>query len=79
MGNCAALEDDIAQAMAQRGVTGTSAASFARHIQAVIQGSFVLAKTQEPAEAAELAREQLGHLRRYFAMLFKEDTKETMQ
>ncbi len=79
MANCAALEGDIAQAMAQRGVTGTSAASLARHVQAVIQGSFVLAKTQEPDAAAELAREQLGHLRRYFAMLLKEDTKETMQ
>ncbi len=84
MGNCAALEDDIAQAMAQRGVTGTSAASLARHVQAVIQGSFVLAKTQESSEAAELAREQLGHLRRYFTMLFGAgesgaDVKESMQ
>ncbi|MFM6932711.1 MAG: TetR/AcrR family transcriptional regulator [Novosphingobium sp.] len=84
MGNCAALEDDIAQSMAQRGVSGTSAASLSRHIQAVIQGSFVLAKTQEPDAAADIAREQLGHLRRYFAMLFKADeiradAKETMQ
>lgn len=79
MGNCAALTDDIAQAMAQRGVTGTSAESLARHVQAVIQGAYVLAKTQEPDAAADLAREQLGHLRRYLAMLFRTDEKETMQ
>lgn len=79
MGNAAALEDDIAQAMAQRGVKGTTAASLARHVQAVIQGSFVLAKTQTEDRAADLAREQLGHLRRYFAMLFHADEERTMQ
>lgn len=79
MGNCAALEADIAEAMAQRRVTGTTAQSLARHVQAVIQGAFILAKTQAPEAAADLAREQVGHLRRYFAMLFNESTKETMQ
>jgi len=77
MGNARALEADIAQAMAQRGVTGTSAASLARHVQTVIQGSFVLAKTQEGPAAADLAREALDHLRRYFEMLFGE--RESVQ
>ena len=36
----------------------------------MLQGAFVLAKTQEPDEAAELAREAIGHLRRYFELLF---------
>ncbi len=76
MTNAAALESDIAAAMAQAGVTGTTAASLARHIQAVIQGAFVLAKTQENQSCADLAREQLGHLRRYFTMLFNADEKE---
>jgi len=71
LGNARALEADLAQAIAQRGVSGTSAESLARHVQAVIQGSFVLAKTQEGAACADFAREGLLHLRRYFAMLFK--------
>ena len=70
MGNAAALEGDIAAAMVEAGVTGTTAASLARHIQAVIQGAFILAKSQEPDAAADQARESLGHLRRYFELLF---------
>jgi len=70
MGNARALEADLDAAIAQCGVTGTTGASLARHVQAVIQGSFVLAKTQPDESAADLAREQIVHLRRYFAMLF---------
>ena len=74
LGNAAALEDDLAAALAQSGASGVTAASLARHIQAVIQGAFVLAKASGKAGAAETAREHLLHLRRYFAMLFtKED------
>lgn len=79
LANARALEEDIALAMAQRGVTGTTAESLARHIQAVIQGSFVLAKTQDGAACADLAREGLLHLRRYFALLFNADGEETQQ
>jgi len=57
-------------AMAERGVKGTTAASLARHVQTVIQGAFILAKTQGEEGAADLAREALGHLRRYFELLF---------
>ncbi|MDF8334182.1 TetR/AcrR family transcriptional regulator [Novosphingobium cyanobacteriorum] len=70
MGNAAALEEDLAAAIDRCGVSGTTAASLSRHVQAVIQGAFILAKTQPEDSAADLAREQLGHLRRYFAMLF---------
>jgi TetR/AcrR family transcriptional repressor of nem operon len=79
MGNARAMEADIAEAMASRGVTGTTAASLAQHIQTVIQGSIILAKTQGETGSAELAREALGHLRRYFEFLFAEHPKESVQ
>lgn len=81
MGNAAALEDDIAAAMAEAGVTGTTAASLSRHVQTVIQGAFILAKSQAPDAAADLAREAIGHLRRYFELLFNAggDEEEKMQ
>lgn len=71
MGNARALEADIAEAMAQRGVTGTTAASLSRHVQVVIQGAFVVAKTQEESAAPDMARDALRHLRRYFEFLFR--------
>jgi TetR/AcrR family transcriptional regulator, transcriptional repressor for nem operon len=78
MGNARAVEPDIAEAMAEAGITDTSAASLSRHIQTVLQGSFVLAKSQPPAEAAAMAREAIAHLRRYFEMLFNPGAKETV-
>ena len=75
LGNAAALEDDLAAALAQSGARGVTASSLARHIQAVIQGAFVLAKAEGDVGAAGAAREHLLHLRRYFEMLFaKENT-----
>ncbi len=79
MGNAKALEADLADAIAQRGVRGTTPESLARHVQTVIQGSFVLAKTQNGDASADLAREQLGHLRRYFSMLFGAAREENLQ
>ncbi|AXU18915.1 TetR/AcrR family transcriptional regulator [Novosphingobium sp. THN1] len=76
MANARALEADLDAAVAQCGVASTTGASLARHVQAVIQGAFVLAKTQPDETAAELAREQLAHLRRYLAMLFGRDAGE---
>ncbi len=73
MGNAQALEADIAAAIAQSGASGVTAPGLARHIQAVIQGAFVLAKARGGASAAELAREELQHLRRYFTMLFHQE------
>lgn len=71
MDNARALEADIAEAMAQRGVTGTTAESLSRHVQVVIQGAFILAKTQEESAAPDMARDALRHLRRYFEFLFR--------
>lgn len=65
--NAAALEADIAKAMAARRVTGTTALGLALHIQAVVQGAFILAKA---GGGAPVAREHLAHLRRYFELLF---------
>lgn len=70
-GNARALEADIAAAMRQSGVTGTTAASLAAHVQVVIQGAFILAKALDEGAAAQMAREQLLHLRRYFELLFE--------
>lgn len=75
-GNAKALEADLAAALAQSGATGVTAAGLARHVQAVIQGAFVLAKAEGSAGAADLAREELQHLRRYFEMLLKPETRE---
>lgn len=75
-GNARALEADIAAAMKQTGVTGTTAESLALHVQAVIQGAFVLAKMRGEGGAADLARDQLGHLRRYFTLLFKRENSD---
>ena len=71
MGNARALEADLAAALAQSGATGVTATSLARHVQAVIQGAFVLAKAEGGPDAAGSAREQLSHLRRYFELLLK--------
>lgn len=70
LGNALALEQDLSAAIARHGTAGVTAASLARHAQTVIQGAFVLAKTQDDEHAATLAREELLHLRRYFELLF---------
>lgn len=66
-GHAAMLEADIAAAMEAHGVSGCTPESLALHIQAVIQGAFVLAKaTGGPA----LAVDSMRHLRRYVELLF---------
>ena len=46
---------------------GVSSLSLAYHVQAVLQGSFILAKAKhDPA----LARDTVAHLKRYVTMLF---------
>jgi TetR/AcrR family transcriptional repressor of nem operon len=67
-GNAAMLEADIAEAMALHGVRGVTARSLALHVQAVLQGGFILAKA---GGGADIARESVVHLKRYFEMLFK--------
>ena len=70
-GHAETLEPDIAEAMRKHGVTGEwTARSLALHIQAVLQGSFILAKAKGgPAVAAEC----VDHLRRYIEMLFQQN------
>jgi TetR/AcrR family transcriptional regulator, transcriptional repressor for nem operon len=62
------LEADIREAMRQHQVRGDwSAETLALHIQAVIQGGFILAKAQGNAAVAV---ESLDHLRRYLEQTF---------
>ena len=61
------LEADIRAAMREHGVSGDwTAESLALHLQAVIQGSFILAKAKGSAAAAA---ESLEHLKRYIELL----------
>ena len=65
------LEPDIAEAMRKHGVTGEwTAQSLALYIQAVLQGSFILAKAKG---GPKVAAECIDHLRRYIEMLFQEE------
>ncbi len=65
---CAALTPDIEATMARYGAPeDVTALGLAQHIQAVLQGSFILAKTtNDPA----IARESVTHLKRYIRILF---------
>jgi TetR/AcrR family transcriptional repressor of nem operon len=68
-GHAKTLEADIRAAMREHGVSGGwTAASLALHLQAVIQGSFILAKAKGNAAAAA---ESLDHLKRYVELLFR--------
>ena len=77
--HAATIEADIAVAMQQRGLdvsgvnTGWSAASLALHTQAVLQGSFILAKAEGTAAIAE---EGVDHLDRYIRLLFAAHPKK---
>lgn len=79
MGNAAMLVPDLAEAIRDARVQGTSAESLAAHVQAVIQGAFILAKAQDEHGAPEIAREQLQHLRRYFELLFDQPDGKDLQ
>ncbi len=65
---CEALVPDIAAAIEVYGAPeDVTALGLAQHVQAVLQGSFILAKTtNDPA----IARESVTHLKRYIRMLF---------
>lgn len=67
-GHAATLEDDIAAALAQRGLRPPwSPRSLALHTQAVLQGAFILAKAKG---SAAIAGESVDHLKRYIQCLF---------
>jgi TetR/AcrR family transcriptional regulator, transcriptional repressor for nem operon len=73
LGHADTLAVDIEAAMVRHGIRGEwTAASLARHIQAVLQGGFILAKAaNDPA----LVRESLDHLRRYIEQSFGRTSK----
>jgi TetR/AcrR family transcriptional regulator, transcriptional repressor for nem operon len=75
-GNAAKLEADIAEAIDRYDMTGIDPASLALHVQAVLQGGFVVAKARGNSAPA---RESIAHLKRYFELLFKHGTKEVCQ
>ncbi|MFZ1815755.1 MAG: TetR/AcrR family transcriptional regulator [Rhizobiaceae bacterium] len=66
--HAATLEADIGEAMKIHGVEESDARSLALYTQAVLQGAFILAKADN---GPEIARQMVGHLRRYFELLFK--------
>ncbi len=69
-GHAETLEPDIAEAMRKYGVAGEwTARSLALYTQAVLQGSFILAKAKG---GPTVAGECLDHLRRYIEMLFQQ-------
>ena len=66
------LEADIAAAMKARRIKGRwTAASLARHTQAVLQGAFILAKASDDRS---FAVESVDHLKRYIELLFRVPT-----
>jgi TetR/AcrR family transcriptional regulator, transcriptional repressor for nem operon len=68
---CEALSVDIQAAIERHGIgNGVTAMSLAWHIQAVLQGAFVVAKATSDAE---LACDSVTHLKSYVAMLFGKD------
>lgn len=72
--HAATLEADIAEAMRPRGIRGTwTAASLARHTQAVLQGAFILAKASDDRS---FALESVDHLKRYIELLFSVPLKK---
>jgi TetR/AcrR family transcriptional regulator, transcriptional repressor for nem operon len=73
-GHAEKIEVDIAEAMERhRLVTEWTAKSLALHMQAVLQGAFILAKAKGgPAIAAE----SIDHLKRYVSLLFATSSTE---
>jgi TetR/AcrR family transcriptional regulator, transcriptional repressor for nem operon len=70
---CERLAETINAAITHYGVKdGVTALSLAYHVQAVLQGAFILAKAKaDPA----IARESAAHLKRYVIMLFNQGEK----
>lgn len=63
------VEPDIAAAIAQHRLAPSwTAKSLALHMQAVLQGAFILAKAHG---GAQVAAESIDHLRRYVELLFQ--------
>jgi TetR/AcrR family transcriptional repressor of nem operon len=72
-GHAAGLERDIALAMKRYRIHAPwTAESLAFHVQAVLQGAFILAKAKGEAAIAETS---VDHLRRYIELLFRRPRK----
>ncbi|WP_339693817.1 TetR/AcrR family transcriptional regulator [uncultured Parasphingorhabdus sp.] len=71
------LAEDIEAAIDQHGIVnniaggGISALSLAYHVQAVLQGAFILAKAKG---SPEIARDNIRHLKHYVSLLFGKET-----
>jgi len=67
-GHAETLEADLAQAIdTYQPGKGLTARGLAIHTQAVLQGAFILAKA---ADDPQVAIDSIGHLKRYFELLF---------
>jgi TetR/AcrR family transcriptional regulator, transcriptional repressor for nem operon len=65
------LAEDIEPAIDKYGIDhGVSALGLAYHVQAVLQGAFILAKAKGQPD---IARDSVTHLKRYIIMLFNHD------
>lgn len=62
----------INEILRERPVPGIKAATLAVHIQAVLQGSFVMAKASQDRQPAI---DSIDHLRRYIGLLFQNQRK----
>jgi TetR/AcrR family transcriptional repressor of nem operon len=62
----------IEQALLEHPVADLQAESLAIHIQAVLQGAFIMAKAKQDVEAA---RDSVDHLHRYLELLFASNQK----
>ncbi len=73
LGNADLFDPDFAEAVARYGIDADPA-SLSRHVQVVIQGAFILAKTQDDDDRAiAMARDSLMHLKRYLMLLFDQE------
>jgi TetR/AcrR family transcriptional regulator, transcriptional repressor for nem operon len=72
-GHALAIAADLRSALDAAGRTGIDAEDLALHVQAVIQGGFVVAKALRDPDRA---RRSLDHLARYLRMLFDPTRKE---
>lgn len=75
-GHAAHIERDLAQAVAMRGIVGVDPASLALHIQAALQGGFIIAKARD---SGDVARDTVAHVRHYIELLFAHAPRVAVQ
>lgn len=76
VGHAKVLEADVRAAMREHGIRRTwTAKSLTLYMQAVIQGSLILAKA---TGSAKVAAESLDHLRRYLELLFDRGRRQRL-